>query len=434
MGIWSSLWRRGYSFVSRVFRVGRMAGTLATGSIVSLGIEKIVLIPLLLEMMGKDTLGRFILILSWVQLMAQFTSRGAADGIMRLYIKAKEQEGWVTLLATGTGMTCLTCFVLLVTAGGVFLAIARGNVEPLVVLTAVCLGTFGIFMTAKNILNVSFRVDLQFGRIAFVEIFIGIVLLLSVPLAYLLGIMGAGVGYALAVGLAIGLQLWLIRNKIRGQRFLDMSWVKPLILVVPIFVLANLLGIAATLSGRLFLGAYRPVGDVTIFFAAEVIIAIVLSPVGFLGSVIYTLVVRKAKVDDISLTVLLQHIVSCVACTILVFVTIRLVGEQILKWRYPSVAEASWPLVKILAIGGSLKTGYFLSRGFVYRFCSFKRILFCLVISFAVVGVMLTIMVPTWGLWGAAWAVSIGSAITGLLWFGTYVQVFVVRRIRQRTS
>jgi len=405
-----------------------MGMMLAFGNFVRLGIEKILLVPFLLQMLGEDAVGKFVLLLGWAQVMGQFPAGGAADGVMRLHAEAKEKGSWPALLVTGAGLTGVVSLACLIAAMGIYLLTSEGAFDKSVMLIAIGVGIYTILLAARLVLNIAFRVDLQFGKIAFIESLCGVLLLVAIPIAYLTGIEGVGFGFALAAAITLVFQIFLIRNKLKGQILFNSTWAKRLLIVAPIFALASFMGLAFHQSGRLVLGAFRPYSYVTIFFAAEAAVSLVLTPLNYLASTIYTLVVRKSKIGDISRTAILQHAFSCILCAILVFFLIQLLGYWILKFRYQSVAEKAWPLVQILAFGAAFKATYFLSRGFVYRFCSFKRILSYSVLNTLVLVVLLLAMVPKWGVLGAAWSVSLASSFVGILWFATYLYYFLIKR------
>ena len=404
-----------------------MALVVGLGTGARLGIEKLLVVPLLLPILDAEQMGQFVWLLAWAITLGQFAAGGVSDSLLRLHHEAKESESWPTLLGTGTFLTVLACIGTLLIGGLIYLFVEQrvGTSEKVFMIAG--LGIYLILLAARTVLNSAFRIELQFGRSSLVDIVSGAALLLAVPLSYFLGLKGLPLGYALSAVCAIAFQLWLLRKRFTNARIFDPLWSKRVLVTAPVFALSAGSGIAFYQAGRIVLGCLRPSDEVLVFFAAEAVIALALFPVSAFAGIVYSLVARKSSSSDIPRAAILQHIISCILAGVAVYVGLIFLGKFVLTFFYRSLSESAWPLLKILAIGGAVKSLYFFSRGFIYKFCSFRRIIAYSWIGTATVLTLLLLLIPFFKLSGAAWAVTIANCFVALLWFGTYVYLFLIK-------
>jgi len=441
MAFWPRLINQAKSFVARNLRIGKMSLLLASGHVSRLAIEKFVLIPLLLPVLGQHEIGWFIWLMGWVTMLSALSGAGFGDALMRLHAKSKESGQWPELLGSGAILTSLVSLVAALIGGIALVALSSGRELGLCdIIMLVALGGYLLLFSSRRVLDVGFRVELQFGKTAFIQLLAGLTVLSAIPLAYLLGTAGLGVGYAFSGLLAIAIQLYLLRGLFSGGKLYGAACFKHLALTAPAFAIVAGMGIASQVGSRLLLGIFRDFADVTVFFAAESVVAMATIPLAFISNVVYSLVARKRQRQDFSRGMILQHVLSSLMCSLLILIGIRLFGHWVLTIFFAKIAKnpelvaAAWPLLQILSIGAAAQVLLMLSRGFIYRFCSFRRILSYAGLNFVVLVGVLAIAVPRWGLYGAAWAVTIGNSFAGLLWFGSYLYIFLFRRSTRENS
>ena len=424
----------GADFAQRALRVFRMSTVLAAGSVLRLGLEKFVLIPLVLPTLGAETLGKFVLLLGWAQVLGQFAPGGVSDALLRLYREAQEKRQWQALLATATVLTGAVSLAVMLAGGGGFMLFRGGWAPTWMIWGAAGLGAYSLLQAIQRIAETGFRVELQFGRMGVVQVVAGVLLLGGIPAAYLLGFEGLALTYAAAELLAVGVQFWLLRGRGFGHRMFDPAWAGRLCLVAPTFVLASALGIASIQASRLVLGAYRPYELVTVCYVAESVILMALGPLDFVAKTIYTLIARKGQPGDIPRQAILQHVLASLLCSVATFLAINLAGRWILRQLFSSVAEEAWPVVSVLSYGGAAKVLVMFTRGFLYRFGSYRRIILYSAIDLLVLLPCLLVSVPRWGLMGAAYSITISQCVSGAVWFGTYLWAFLVKGAPQRAG
>jgi len=415
-------------FLSRNIKVGKYSFLLALGSSARLGIEKLILIPLLLQRLGENTLGGFIVILGWVQVVGMPPSSGAGDALMRLYGDSKKGGAWPALLTSGIVVSSLTSAILLVTALGLY-SLSGGNhrlvLDPWVL---VALGSSTVFLAARGAWMTAFRVEFKFGRMALIEALHAVLLLIAIPAAYAMGLRGVALGYFISSLLIVAVIYLFTRGLFIGQKRFDPIFAKRLILAIPPFMLASTLGLAFAQSARLVIGAFCPPSEVTVYYAAEAVILLLGSPLGFVAATVYTFIARRDRPEDFAKTLIGQHILATLACSLLMFGAVRIAGPWILKFFYPPVAADARSILKILSVAAAMNPLFVLSQGFVLRFSSYRRIMVYAGLNFTVLFALLMIWVPRQGAQGGAIAVSLANVFVAVLWFGTYLVKFFRRR------
>ncbi len=430
MAVWSEVIDMSKSFIARNVRVGKFSALLASGNAFRLTVEKLCLLPLCLKFLGEESFGHFVWLLGWAMMLGMFATGGLGDSMLRLHSEAKKDGSWPALVRTSVALTSTVSLISLLLAGAVYLILeTRGDLVSNALMVG-GLGAYFLLLANRSVLDTLFRVELHYHKTAMVEATVGIVLLAAIPLAYLFGKVGLSWGFALAAGAGISLQIALLYKQLREQCVSQISWTKRLMVVAPPFILASAMGMAFYHAGRLVLGFFRSYRDVTVFFAAESVAILAIVPLHYLANVVYAMIARKSSVEELSRGALLQFLVSCLIGSAGVYAGLMIIGRWILMTLYPSVGAESWPLLQILAIGAAAKVLFFLCRGFVFRFCSLKRIMLYSVLNFAVLIAILLPAVHIYGLVGAAWAVTAGGVFAGVLWFGTYLHIFIFRRNR----
>jgi O-antigen/teichoic acid export membrane protein len=274
------------------------------------------------------------------------------------------------------------------------------------------------------------RLDLKFELIALGEIIAAVGLLAGIPAAIWFGLPGVAVGgYALSSALSLGAVYFLVQAKFRHVDLWDFNWTKKLLTTAPAFIVTSALGLGFYQMTRLALGGFHvPGGKIAAFFAAEGVITIALLPANYFGAIIYTLVARKQSLQEIKTSLLLQHLASCIACSGFVYVGICIFGRLLLTFFYNSVAEEASAILRITSVGSMFTSLLIFSRGILYRFCNFKRIIAYSALGFLTLASALFATIPGHGVIGAAWALAISNIFVGLLWFGTYIRMVVKSR------
>jgi O-antigen/teichoic acid export membrane protein len=402
-----------------------MAFLSAAGSVTRLGIEKLVILPVLLPILGKETIGHFIVILSAIQLLGEFPIGGFGDAMLRLHAESKEQRRWLAVVNSSLWLTTGLSLATLL-AGGIYFLLTPDKTSLLIYLW---LGVYVVLLAARGILQNILRLDLKFEQIAIGEIIAGITLLAGIPAAKWFGLPGLSMGYALSSVLSLIAIYVLVQSRFRGQVLWDVVWAKKILRTAPAFILTAALGLGFYQLTRLALGAYHlPGGKITAFFAAESVIAIVLLPANYMGAVIYTLVARRQSLEEIPTSVLIQHLLGCIVCAGLVYLAVRICGFWLLTLFYRIVADEAFAVLQITSLGSMFSALLIFSRGFIFRFCSFSRIIAYSALGFLALAAGLVIGVPASGIIGAAWALAAANAFVGLLWFGTYVHLLFTSR------
>ena len=85
----------------KLFSVGRMALLKATGEAGRVGSEKLIVIPVMLNLLGAGEVGRVLLALSWARMLIAFPFAATNGALLRLHAEASAKQEWPKLYGTG---------------------------------------------------------------------------------------------------------------------------------------------------------------------------------------------------------------------------------------------------------------------------------------------------------------------------------------------
>ncbi|MFX0195800.1 MAG: lipopolysaccharide biosynthesis protein [Candidatus Hodarchaeota archaeon] len=409
--------------IYRLFRVSKMGFMLALGSAACLGTEKFLVIPILLTILDDSKVGHFVWLLAIARIFGRFASGGVSDCLMRLYTKALEDGVWPALVRRGTELTILISVVSVLIAGIFYLFFdSRSSIADKLVMV-IPLGIYLSLLSGRVVLNTFFRVELQFGKIALLDLLSAAGLLLAIPLSVRYELTGLSFAYAVSSLLGIGASIIILRKHIQKFEVKIGDWNRRLLTAAPIFALTSMMGVAYYQAGRIILGIYRPYSEVIVFFAAESIVAVVMMPMVYISGVIYSFVSRKDIFKENQQTIVSQHIVCCLISAVGLYFIINLTGAYLLPVFFSGQAEAALVLLKILSIGGAMKALFMFSRAFIYKYSTYRVIILFTASSFILNISLLFALTPIYGLKGASWAVTGSNIYIAILWFGAYISM-----------
>lgn len=413
------------AFAARLFSLGIMTVKRGLGIAFQLGLEKLVIMPILLREMGERELGQLILALSYTRMLVSVPSMGIADGILKLNTVAKAKQQWPALFRAGLVLTVAVSGLICLGALGIVPLAGLCDTHMLLVF-GIPLGAATLLDAVKTVLVSAPRLELRFGAISALEAGTGCLLILALPMALAWGSLGASMGYLLAYAGGMFLALRLARPSLQAPGMAVRAWVKPLTTVSSVLAVTGGLGLFTRQAGRLALG-FTDASDVTVFFAAEAALGIFVIPITFFSGVVYTLVCRKNR-DEIRKRVIVEHVIGCFLAVVLFYFAARLFGPWLIWKLYKPVAAEAIPVFSVMLLGSALLILHEGARGFLYKFCRLRTILTLAVINSVVVGGLVFVLTHMYGLTGAAWGVSLGSAFISLLWFGVYVYLFLIKQ------
>jgi O-antigen/teichoic acid export membrane protein len=416
------------TFIARTVRLAWMTGKRAAGTAVSLGLEKLLLMPKLIEILGKGPMGEFIEAFGWCQLLLKFPGGGVSDGLLRLYSSAATKNQWPDLLKAGLRVTWAAMGIIALAALAVMLIITPADRLTNQMVLILPLGLVGILGGIQVPMLTSLRLKLRFGLMSILEGGLGVLLLAAIPCAVWFGMRGVVATYLVAQTLVLVVGGWFVWHEISGHKTFVREWMRPVASASAAMAAVTMISMASRLAGRLALGALDAKEQVTVFFAAEAVLGMFFVPIGQVNSIIYTLVCRKRNKDEIPLSARIQHMVGCLGGSALFLVGAYFIGEFLMRTFYGVVVEQALPVFRIMLWGASVSVLHDTTRGFIFRFCTKRTILLLTGSKLVVVATPVVALTWTHGLMGAAWGTCIGSAAFGLLSFAVYLWVFILRR------
>jgi len=409
----------------KLLSVGRMATLKAAGEATRVGSEKLIVIPVMLNLLGTGEVGRILLALSWARMLIAFPFAATNGALLRLHAEASSKKEWPKLYGTGI-------------IGGALLGAAVGSIALLVYLVArppasagtyllpvMVLGLATLVVGVRSMLTTDLRIHLRFGAVSLLEASEGLILLVSIPLAWTLGTPGLLAGFLLSALCGAIVTAIVSRRMLATVLEWSLSWLK---VIVPTSLgFAVVAAIAAVLyqSARVILGWIQGPEVVAVFFAAEACVVLLATPLQYVNGIVLTLLSRKESLDQVSRKASIQHMVGILAAAVIFVFAATWLSPILMGLLYGPVKEQALPLIPILIPGAAFRILYLSTSSFYYRFANMRTIVILSVISLAVFVSTVTLLTLKQGVTGTALGVTLGNIFMGLLWFIFYVVAFV---------
>ena len=419
-------------------RIGSMFGVAALTTVISQVILQLLIWPVLKNMLGTDVFGGLSLARSFVAPLIAFTSMGQSAAILRLAARYPQDQRsaflvtgfWITVvLSTLAGAGLIAIVVMLPQC----LPQGKG-VSPAAMSVVVAISSLMIFFEAPNrITRTVLRVNLRIQLASCLEPIASVLMILAIPLTLVWGINGSAIGMALSsagmvlVGVIACRQLGLLKPLLQW-RWRDAFEIAK---VAPFFQLA---GGAITLShslSRWLLAYYISYEDVTYFFVADSFALMFLVPLDlFVQQVLQPLICAKGSLAELGPRRIFLFISGGVLFSFAVLVGGYFIGGPLMRVYGSDVVEMSLAPFAILLVGRSLDVFTILNRAMLTRFFPSWASAAVWVLFLAVNVTAGFLLVPKYGLSGAAYAAAIATVCNGLV---NLVMLLVAFR-RSRTA
>jgi O-antigen/teichoic acid export membrane protein len=392
----------------------------ASGDVVRMGSEKLIVLPVMLSVLGVHDVGRVLIALAWTRALLGFPITAVNNGLMRMHSAADRCRAWPDLLLAGisTGAAAAIVLGVLGWCGGVLMVSADQLSGYGSMLLALGLGT--LVTELRRLATADLRLQLRFGTVSATEALEGLLLLAAIPLARAFGV--AGLVGALLLCPLPGL-LWtlsLTRETLSRASGAWHGWLRALGKVSLGFVGVTAIGQLLNQLARLVLGAVEGPSSVAVFFAAEASVMLLLMPVHYLGTVLFTLLAKKGSRDEIDSKAMRQHVVGSIGAAMLFYATALVFCPWLVRVLYRDVAAAALPIVKVLVPGAAFRLLFMSALPFHYRFAPMSTILALSLSTLLVSGALIVLLAVRGGLAGVALGVTLGNVVMGVVWFGIH--------------
>ncbi len=418
------------------FALAKLSMLSAFGSASRLGMERVVLMPLMAYLAGEESTGRLIIALGWTVILGQTSGRAFGLAAIRLYASASEKGQAQDLL--GSSLTIMLAGVLPMMAIGIAIYAMIWPWESVkqYLFLLIPLAIYAAGQGLSYLAYVHWRVNLQYGRVAIMEILTGLLVLASLPLAMVYGITGAAWGMAIGMSATLLLIILTIRKEInlRLGTGSTIYWAKKYMFFIPAFLFQGLLLTLLAKAGILVVGSVVGASEVVTYYAAISILVMFSFPLNPVTNVILSVLSRKQDISQISRRSILQHLVFSFMGVIGFFVFVNMLGPFLIRMLYPNQAKESIALLRIMTWGYSLQVLQIFVRPFVVRFARIRFMLALSIVNAFIVITLLLILTLLHGIIGTAYATSISSAIMSLNWFGVYLTLVKKKNLAQNND
>jgi O-antigen/teichoic acid export membrane protein len=186
---------------------------------------------------------------------------------------------------------------------------------------------------------------------------------------------------------------------------------------------AGIIAFAGPYLNRIVLGSVHGFSDTADLVAATSVAYIFLAPIMCISALLLSVISSYTSMHDLSKPAKRQLLVILLFGTVICPIGLRLFAADIIHILYPSFGDESVRLLHILILLIISETVVNLCRPFVMKFGSVRLVPFINGASLVATLVPALCLIPFYRAIGAAWAIVIGSAVTGGLWLLSLVWI-----------
>ncbi len=391
----------------------------------NLGLAPIVLFPLCRYFGDAESFGQFVYALGIVNLVGLAPTKGLNNCILR-DIAGVSPDRRPLLLRTAFSLA--TVVVGGIAVLGILACLVTGSVGAAAPRTVTWIAVLVVALAARNITTVGtvdLTADRRFPQRAVWRTAGTLFSFLALPGLFLIGPSGIAMGYACGYVFALLGLVTARRRVFIGRPQFDRGMGKQVTAIWGVLSLGAVFIMSPRYVHRIMLGASDSFEAVTVFFAAAVALGVCVMPVSALGVFGFQLLSAHRSRQRFTARFLRMYALITLVGAVAFYEVVVLLSPWLLRRLYPHDAGAAHAVLPIMAIGVAMSILMHASRPFVMKFAPARALLGLGVASLvAHVGPAL-ILIPRWGLPGAAWAFSIGHSVVGLTWFGVFVGKFL---------
>ncbi len=381
------------------------------------GLPQLVLFPLCLHLMGSEGFGKFIYALGLVRIVDVAPTRGLRNTLYRNLAGLADERSDVlvrTAFVLSVGLVSGLSLLAILACFGAWVSGAAGSEVAL--WTAILI----LPIAAQNLVLVTttdLPVKRRFAQNALWQSLGGVLAFLALPGLFLLGWTGLPIGYALGHLAALTVLLHARRKTLIGKPQFDKGMAKKATTLWAALSISALLFGSGPYILRTLLGSFGSYEMVSVFYASAAAVQLIAMPVNSLGGFGLQILSAHASMRSLSPRLLKWYSVAAIIGAAGLYALMRWTAPWIAHRLYPAIANGTLEPISIMAPGIALSVLHSAAKPFVINF-SPRRVIVTIGIVTAVTYLSSALLlIPAWGLVGAAWAYSIGTGVAGLTWF-----------------
>jgi O-antigen/teichoic acid export membrane protein len=388
-----------------------------------MAIPRLVFWPIAAYLVGKESFGVFVFAFAITSIIGMQPGNGLATGLLR-HLSDYDEAGRRQLCGIAMRL-CHRAMVIVVLAGLMLLAVL-GSVPLLQRDVLYCLIPLTLSLYSENqthLLLTESRFRRRFRARA-------IWFLVRSIFNVLTGILGATLGglVGMAWGFTAGNVCVYVALRFRYRQWFKASYdeqkasvLKQVWLQITI---AGIIAFAGPYLNRIILGSIHGFKDTADLVAATSVAYIFLAPIICISALLLSVISSYTSMHDLSKSAKMQLLAILLFGTIICPIGLRLFAAHIIHILYPGFGDESIRLLHILILLIISETVVNLCRPFVMKFGSVRLVPFINSVSLVATLVPALCLIPFYRATGAAWAIVVGSAVTGGLWMLSLVWIY----------
>ncbi len=405
----------------RMRRLGGYAFWHSAGFMLPLGIDRLLICPLLSPKLGAELFGSFLWVVGVMYLLGNVGANGFAFLLMRDMASEPMERGRSmlrTALLLSGGLSCL----ILALGSVASLAVAEPLIKVHAVALFVPLGIHALLRSFQLLVLANLRVQQQFKALFLLKLLEGLTLLgvflFSSGLSlWLVGsVYVASMMISIPVGIVGRTELTHRAEWWNGDiaRWLMRGWYAGALLAVA--------EQAQLYASRLIVGIAAGTADVAVFYAGMSIGNLFVFPAGQLGKLVLSLLSGQSQFV-LGGSKGRTYVAAVLGLALAVGAASYLLGGWLVRTLYPDLAPETMKFYHWIALANGCTCVRVLMRPVAEKYGALSRVVLLSVIAVLVQLGALVVLVPMAQARGAAIAVALSSALAGALWLVFYAQL-----------
>jgi len=401
--------------VGRFAHVGYLIISFGLFQVLGLGVQRLVLFPLAKHYLGPRVFGSFLLAFSFATLAMMIAAAGPSGVMFRLHsLRTPERKPF--LYVTGLWVTVFTAAIL----GAGLLAATPILYQAYNADVAVFSGILVCFVVAGaavSYLAMVLRAQLHILLSASLQNMFPLLSAVMFLAIWLCGDVGVSVGMGVGMAWTLAIIVWVLSRLRIISRWTLVSWdeARSFLKTGPLFALSGLAATANIMAGRWFVGYYCQPEDVTYYYVASAFGLFVTMPLSHVSMVIFPLICARRKLTDFSRKTLQYYYMVCLILVPVVFLGGWVVARPMMILYGKDSLARSQDLLFYIMVGISLDVFTIFARNFILKFCSEWTIFGMQAIPLVVNVGLNIVLLPRYGVLGAAWALGVSTGVRGLM-------------------
>jgi O-antigen/teichoic acid export membrane protein len=384
-----------------------------------LGLERLVVCPVLQRYLGEERFGSFVWLLGIMNLVSLATTAGFSNFLLRSFAatssdRARAMLRMSLLLAVAISVPVVALVAI------VSLRFADQHVRAEALALYAPLGVFAIFRCLGAVLIAPLRVRRRFGTIFALKALEGAILLATLLFAARRDLALIGGVYIASALLPLAFNAYMSRADIGSGAWFSSGLSKALLVAWVGLAIPALIEQSLANSPRIVLGAMQGSAAVTVLFAAASIGNMFVIPVGMAGGVVLSLLASKTEFVLAGRRGYL-YLAAALSCALVIGALSYLAGTWLVRLLYPAVAAQAVTFYPWIALANTATAGIVLIRPVALKYARIRNVAALSLVTLILQWLALVLLIPAFGPAGAAAALSFSAFAALSLWVGCYV-------------